>query len=98
MNRSELAGRLADRIGMSKAAAKDAVDGVFETIGEALANGEEAQILRFGTFGTLGKEHRAGPTAAGSLLTHHTAKYVALLDQTRRLRPGSNVQGTHRWQ
>ena len=37
MNRSELVERLAGRTGMSKAAAKDAVDGVFETIGEALA-------------------------------------------------------------
>ena len=35
MNKSELAERLAVRTGMSKAAAKDAVDGVFETIGEA---------------------------------------------------------------
>ena len=52
MNKSELAERLAGRTGMSKAAAKDAVDGVFETIGEALANGDEARILGFGTFGT----------------------------------------------
>ena len=50
MNKSELAERLAGRTGMSKAAAKNAVDGVFETIGEALANGEEARILGFGTF------------------------------------------------
>ena len=32
MNKSELAERLAGRTGMSKVAAKDAVDGVFETI------------------------------------------------------------------
>ena len=52
MNKSELAERLAGRTGMSKAAAKDAVDGVFEAIGDALANGDEARILGFGTFGT----------------------------------------------
>ena len=52
MNKSELAERLAGRTGMSKAAAKDGVEGVFEAIGEALANGEEARILGFGTFGT----------------------------------------------
>ena len=51
MNKSELAERLAGRTGMSKAAAKDAVNGVFETIGDALANGEEARILGFCTFG-----------------------------------------------
>ena len=52
MNKSELAERLAGPTGMSRAGAKDAVDGVFEAIGEALANREEARILGFGTFGT----------------------------------------------
>ncbi len=60
MNKSELAERLAGRTGMSKAAAKDAVDGVFEVIAEALANGEEARILGFGTFGTRNRPARTG--------------------------------------
>ena len=58
MNKSELADRLAGRTGMSRAAAKDAVDGVFDVIGEALANGEEARILGFGTFGTRDRPAR----------------------------------------
>ena len=58
MNKSELAERLAGRTGMSKAAAKDAGDGVFEVIGEALANGEKARILGFGTFGTRNRPAR----------------------------------------
>ena len=58
MNKSELAERLAGWAGMSKAAAKDAVDGVFEVIGEALANGDEARILGFGTFGTRNRPAR----------------------------------------
>ena len=58
MNKSELAERLASRTGVSKAAAKDAVDGVFDIIGEALANGEEARILGFGTFGTRNRPAR----------------------------------------
>ena len=52
MNKSELPERLAGPTRMSKAAAKDADDGVFETIGEALASGQEARILGFCTFGT----------------------------------------------
>ena len=52
MNKSKLAERLADRTGMSKVAAKDAVDGVFDVIAESLANGEEVRILGFGAFGT----------------------------------------------
>ena len=58
MNKSELAERLAGRTGMSKAAAKDAVEGVFEVIGEALANGEDARILGSGTFGTRNRPAR----------------------------------------
>ena len=58
MNKSELAERLAGRTGMSKATAKEAVDGVFEVIGEALANGEEVRIFGFGTFGTRNRPAR----------------------------------------
>ena len=60
MKKVELAERLAARMGMNKAAAKDAVDGVFEVIGQALANGEEARILGFGTFGTRNRPARTG--------------------------------------
>ena len=45
---------------MSAAAARDAVDGVFETIGDALANGDEVRILGFGTFGTRNRPARTG--------------------------------------
>ncbi len=58
MNKGELAERLAGRTGMTKAAAKDAVDGVFEAIGEALANGGEARIPGFGTFGIRNRPAR----------------------------------------
>jgi len=59
MNKSELAERLEGGTGLSRASAKDAVDGVFETIGEALADGEEARIFAFGTFGTRNRPARA---------------------------------------
>ena len=52
MNKSELADCLAGRTGMGKAAARDAVDGVFEAIAEALADGEDVRVIGFGTFGT----------------------------------------------
>ncbi|GEM_PF-1511694 len=38
----------------------DAVDSVFETIGEALVSGEEVRILGFGTFGTRNRPARTG--------------------------------------
>ncbi len=58
MNKPEIAERLAARTGMNKAAAKDALDAVFEVIAEALANGEEARVLGFGTFGTRNRPAR----------------------------------------
>ena len=60
MNKGEMADRLAAQTGLNKAAARDAVDGVFETIGEALANGEEVRIAGFGSFGTRSRAARTG--------------------------------------
>ena len=60
MNKPELAERLAERTDMSKAMARDAVDGVFAAIGEALADGEEVRIAGFGTFGTRKRPARTG--------------------------------------
>ena len=60
MNKVEMADRLAARIGLSKSAAKEAVDGVFASIGDALANGEEVRIAGFGTFGTRSRPARTG--------------------------------------
>ena len=50
MNKAEMADRPASRTGLNNAAARDAVDSVFATTGEALANGEEVRIASFGTF------------------------------------------------
>ena len=63
MNKAEIADRLAARTGLSKGAARDAVDavdGVFATIGEALANGEEVRLPGFATFGTRSRPARNG--------------------------------------
>lgn len=60
MNKGELAERLAGRTGMSKAAAKDAVDSVFQAVGEALTSGDEVRIQGFGTFVTRHRPARIG--------------------------------------
>ena len=58
MNKGQMADRLAARTGLNKAAARNAVDGVFAMIGEALANGEEVRIAGFGSFGTRSRPAR----------------------------------------
>ena len=60
MNKSQSADRLAERMGLSKSAAAAAVDAVFETIGEALAEDEDVRIAGFGTFTTKSRPARAG--------------------------------------
>ena len=60
MNKSEIGDRLAGRLGLNKAVAKEAVDGVFEAIGEALANGEEVRLAGFGTFAARNRAARTG--------------------------------------
>ena len=60
MNKAEMADRLAARTGLGKAVAREAVDGVFAIIGEALADGEEVRIAGFGTFGTRSRPARTG--------------------------------------
>ena len=60
MNKSDIAGRVAGRAGVGRSAAGEAVDAVFEAIGEALARGEDVRIAGFGTFGTRSRPARTG--------------------------------------
>ena len=60
MNKSEIAGRVAEQTGVARSAAGDAVDAVFEAIAEALAKGEDVRIVGFGTFGTRSRPARTG--------------------------------------
>ena len=60
MNKSDIAGRVASRAGVGRSAAEEAVDAVFEAIGEALARGEDVRIVGFGTFATRSRPARTG--------------------------------------
>ena len=60
MKKSDIADRVADQTGLSRRTAKNAVDAVFEAMGEALANGEEVRVAGFGTFGTRSRPARTG--------------------------------------
>lgn len=67
MNNTDLAERLGDSNGLSKADARKLVDGVFATIAEAVAAGEEVSISGFGKFKvkeTAAREGRNPATGA----------------------------------
>ena len=95
MNKTEMADRLAARTGLSKAAARDAVDGVFAIIGKALANGEEVRIAGFGTFGTrsrparTGRNPRTGEAVSISASTSPTFKAGKTLKDAVKVDTGS---------
>ena len=86
MNKSELGERLADRTGMTKAAAKDAVDGVFDSIAEALADGEDVRILGFGTFATRERPARTARNPRTGELVPVAASTVPVFKPGRPLR------------
>ena len=50
MNKGDLAAAVADKTDMSKAAAAEAVDAVFDVITSNMKDGNEVRILGFGNF------------------------------------------------
>ena len=60
MNKSDIIGRVADRMGLRKSTAEGAVDTVLDAIAEALAKEEAVRIADFGTFATRRRSARAG--------------------------------------
>ena len=50
MNKNDLATVVADKSGLSKADASNALDCVFDAISKSLRGGEEVRLVGFGTF------------------------------------------------
>ena len=86
MNKTELTETLAKKTGMSKAAAKRAVDAIFSTapregiIANAVAKGDRVQITGFGTFERRKRKKRTGRNPqTGEAITINAAKYPAFV-------------------
>ncbi|EKV30867.1 DNA-binding protein HU-beta [Caenispirillum salinarum AK4] len=68
MNKNDLVAAVADSSGLSKADATKAVDGVFNSITDALKKGDEVRLVGFGTFAVAeraaseGRNPRTGET------------------------------------
>lgn len=60
MNKSDLINEVAAKAGLSKVDSKKAVDAVFESIEQALANEDKVQLIGFGTFAVVDKPGREG--------------------------------------
>lgn len=64
MNKSDLIGQVADKTGMTKKAASEAVESVFSVISEALSAGEKVTLVGFGTFEVRERAARRGVNPA----------------------------------
>lgn len=68
MNKNELISEVAEKTGLTKAAAGEAVDATFDAIASSLKGGDEVKILGFGNFSvseraaTTGRNPRTGET------------------------------------
>lgn len=60
MNKSELISSVAETSGLSKKDATKAVEAVFESIQDALGNGDKVQVIGFGTFEVRERAARKG--------------------------------------
>ena len=60
MNKTELIAEVAKKCGMSKKDAEKAVTTTFDTITEALSQGDKVQLVGFGSFATKHRAERTG--------------------------------------
>ena len=60
MNKTELVAAVAEKTELTKKDATKAVEAVFETIQETLANGEKVQLIGFGNFEVRDRAARKG--------------------------------------
>ncbi len=60
MNKNDLVADVAERTGLSKADSAKAVDGVFDSISDALKGGSEVRLVGFGTFAVTSRAASEG--------------------------------------
>ncbi len=64
MNKSDLIQSVAEKSGLTKKDIASAVDAMFDGIIESLANGENVQLIGFGTFEVRSRQAREGRNPA----------------------------------
>ena len=60
MNKSELVDSIAEKSGLNKTQATDALNAMMESIGEDLEEGETVSLVGFGTFSVKDRKARTG--------------------------------------
>lgn len=60
MNKAELVKRIAEKAGISRRAASNALDAMLKTVSSSIAKGEKVRLVGFGTFSTSARPERTG--------------------------------------
>ena len=60
MNKSELIAAAAEKTGLSKIDVSKALDGILDTIKEAVVKGDDVQLIGFGSFGVTERAAKKG--------------------------------------
>lgn len=76
MNKNELVTSVAERSGLAKVEAERAVDAVFDSIMDALKDGDEVRLVSFGIFSCVDKPAREGRNPSTGEKLHIPARRV----------------------
>ncbi len=76
MNKGDLVDAVADKTGLSKSAAADAVNAAFDAVTDALKKGDKAAFIGFGTFSVSKRAAREGRNPATGKTIKIPAKNV----------------------
>ena len=90
MNKSDIAERMAERMGVSKAPATDAVESVFEPSGDATLRGEEVRITGSGTFASRYRPALTGRNPRGRKSPSLAASILSNFRPAKRLKNAVN--------
>jgi len=77
MNKTELVNAIAEKTGMTKVAAKQAMTACFESIQEELNKGEKVSLIGFGTFSVVKRNARTAKNPRTGKTVKVPAKKVA---------------------
>jgi DNA-binding protein HU-beta len=77
MNKTELINAMAEKTGMTKVAAKQAMTACFDTIQEELKKGNKVTLIGFGTFNVVNRKARTAKNPRTGKKVKVPAKKVA---------------------
>ena len=76
MTKSDLIASVADKAGITKKAAGEAIEAVINSVSDALSSGDKVQLVGFGTFEVRQRKARTGRNPKTNQPLHIPAKRV----------------------